>query len=349
MSSIFYELAVKDFINKDDAYLIVNHDQQYKVYLEIAKKLGIDLDHVTKPTHFINTHKQKKAGVVLIDEAHLLLTQGKQSYTGKNQLYDILNEANVVVAVLDLHQILTTEQFWEKDELSKLMNNVKSKHDFIRLKNQMRINAAPQTVEWIRNFIDEGQIGEIPKHDSRNYEIKIFNDPKEMYEAIREKNNDQEKGISRVVATYDWDYKKTSKKDGKFWNVKINDFDMPWNLQLPLPLDLGINKKNVSWAEQPQTINEVGSTYTVQGFDLNYVGVIIGPSVKFRNGNLIFDPSESSNEKAIRNRTLKNGKKRKFGETFLRNELNVLLTRGVNGLYIYAVDSELRKQLNIRR
>lgn len=34
-----------------------------------------------------------------------------------------------------------------------------------------------------------------------------------------------------------------------------------------------------------------------------------------------------------------------FGEELLRNELNVLLTRGVNGLYIYAVDDELRNAL----
>ncbi len=29
----------------------------------------------------------------------------------------------------------------------------------------------------------------------------------------------------------------------------------------------------------------------------------------------------------------------------LKNELNVLLTRGVNGLYIYAVDEQLREAL----
>ena len=41
--------------------------------------------------------------------------------------------------------------------------------------------------------------------------------------------------------------------------------------------------KGLAWAEQPQTINEVGSTFTIQGFDLNYAGVILGPSVKYRN------------------------------------------------------------------
>lgn len=342
MSSIFFELQNEPEL-LDEVYLLVNHDQQYKVYLEIAKKLGIKKELVSKPTHFINTHTKKKAKIVLIDEAHLLLTQGKQSYRGKNQLYDVLKEADLVVAVFDENQILTTEQLWEAEELYNLRKKAIQKNNFIRLKNQLRINADATTVKWIRNLIDDGNISKIPKNDSCQYEIKIFDNPIQMYRSIQFKNNSQEKGISRLVATYDWEYKLNSQKDQEPWMVKIGDFEMPWNLQLRT--STGVQYKDVSWAEQPQTIHEVGSTYTVQGFDLNYVGVIIGPSVKYRKGHIIYDPAASKNLKATRNRTLKNGEKQKFGETFLKNELNVLLTRGVNGLYIYAVDDQLQKAL----
>ena len=99
------------------------------------------------------------------------------------------------------------------------------------------------------------------------------------------------------------------------------------------------------WSEQKQTINEVGSTFTIQGFDLNYVGVIIGPSVKFRDNKIVFCPECSSNDKAVRNRTLMDGTHEKFGEMLLRNELRILMTRGINGLYIYAYDDELREHL----
>ena len=37
--------------------------------------------------------------------------------------------------------------------------------------------------------------------------------------------------------------------------------------------------------------------------------------------------------------------RRDNSEKFIRNEINVLLTRGVNGLYIYAVDEALRNAL----
>ncbi|MEJ7445791.1 DNA/RNA helicase domain-containing protein, partial [Staphylococcus hominis] len=78
--------------------------------------------------------------------------------------------------------------------------------------------------------------------------------------------------------------------------------------------------------------------FTIQGFDLNYAGVIIGPSVKFRNGKIIYDKSESKNIQVTQNRKLSDDTMKNFGEELLRNELHVLLTRGVNGLYIYAVD-----------
>ena len=120
---------------------------------------------------------------------------------------------------------------------------------------------------------------------------------------------------------------------------------MPWNLQLKKENRKSINYNSLAWAEQPQTIGEVGSTFTIQGFDLNYVGVIIGPSVVFRDGKIQYVPENSKNEKAVRNRTLSDGRKQKFGERLLKNELNVLLTRGVKGLYIYAVDPALQEEL----
>ena len=103
--------------------------------------------------------------------------------------------------------------------------------------------------------------------------------------------------------------------------------------------------KNLAWAEQQHTINEIGSTFSIQGFDLSYVGVIIGPSVKYINGKIEFYPSESKNDKATRCRTLKDGSQASFGNIFIRNELKVLLTRGVKGLYIYACDPALRQAL----
>lgn len=355
LSNLFYELTQMSADNSDNSILkgktqtlLVNHDQQLKVYTQIADKLGIRSQHnleiVEKPTKFINDHLGKsKVDVVLVDEAHLLWTQGKQSYRGKNQLDDLLKCARVVVAVFDPHQILSREQYWGVDKLNQMTLDAMSDGNCVELHNQLRIAGNSKTVDWIRTLTDDQEIKNIPT-DS-NYDLEVFKTPQELYERLKQKSLNEDAGISRLLATFDWKYIDKKKPDNsKYWNVTVGDFSMPWNLQLPQTKTEKHRNKGLAWAEQKQTIGEVGSTFTIQGFDLNYAGVIIGPSVKYRNGKIIFDKKCSENTKAKQRRTYE-GKKVDASDMLLKNELNVLLTRGVHGLYLYAVDDQLQQKL----
>ena len=348
MSTLLYELGKYnlDLDENLDIHLLVNHNEHVSIYSQIASKLGIANKKnkiVQKPTSFINNNSSdEKVDVVIVDEAHLLLTQGKQSYQGKNHLDDLLARAKVVVIVFDIKQVLTTEQIWEVDKLNEYFDKAKSNSNHVTLRNQMRINSDISTVNWIRNLVDYQVINSIPK-DKLGYDIKIFDTPDELEKAIKIKAAHTDSGISRMLATFDWKYGTKPPNNEDFWRVKIGNWSMPWNYQLK------VNRNQVSlpWVEQDQTIDEIGSTFTIQGLDLNFAGVIIGPSVKYRDGKIIFDKSESANKKATQRRTLKDGSKQYFSEMLLKNELNVLLTRGVNGLYIYAVDDQLREALKI--
>ncbi|WP_407818082.1 DNA/RNA helicase domain-containing protein, partial [Staphylococcus aureus] len=80
-----------------------------------------------------------------VDEAHLLWTQGKQSYRGQNQLKDLIARAKVVIAVFDRNQILSTEQVIESDQLEQLVSETKANNNHIHLNNQMRINSNEDT------------------------------------------------------------------------------------------------------------------------------------------------------------------------------------------------------------
>lgn len=353
LSSLFYLLSTLETDVSMRNYLLVNHDQQLKVYQEIAVKLGLTKKGdgaVSKPTHFINTHSPNDpVDVILVDEAHLLWTQGKMSYRGENQLVDLLKRARVVIVIFDKHQTLTTEEYWEDSEIDELRESAKRQDNLIQLRNQMRMDADPETVDWVKSMVYDRKLSNIPK-DSRGYDLKIMTSPENLENEIRKHVSDKEikeNGLSRMLATYDWKYIQQKHPDNgdEYWNVEIGDWKKAWNLQLKQSKEEKRNNKSLSWAEQPQTINEVGSTYTIQGFDLNYSGVIIGPSVKYRNGRIIYDPEASFNSKATQNRTLKDHSKIKVADELLANELNVLLTRGVRGLYIYAVDEELQSKL----
>lgn len=368
ISSLFYELFQGDNaidspfeFQSLDAYLLVNHDEQLTVFEQIAKKLNIlnrdiedrdGMPRVVKPTRFINNiSPNKPVDVLLIDEAHLLWTQGKQSYRGKNQLKDLIDRARVVVAVFDEKQIMAANQYWDETDRQWLEDNTTKQ---IVLRDQMRIDSSPTTYSWLRTLIDRGVIGELDLNqdhaDDRGYQVRIFEHPMEMQEAIKEKASTTERGLSRMLATYDWDFS-SSKKPANgidiYWSVNIGDFSMPWNRETDADQDRATKRrtKDMAWAEKEHSLHEVGSTFTIQGFDLNYAGVILGPSVKYRDGKIIHDPTESKNFGATNKRTMSDGTKRSIGEHLLANELNVLLTRGVNGLYIYATDEALREKL----
>ena len=355
-SSTFYELFAKaEEENKQpiSCYMMVNHDEQITVYAQIAQKLGLTERYgeiVCKPTSFINHHsKENPVDVAFIDEAHLLLTQGKQSYQGENQLQDIVDRARVTVVMFDENQILTTEQYWEAQILNRFKDKAKITNNYFELKDQLRIKASKNVIEWIDGFTKELNISALPA-DLGGYEIRIFDEPEKLESALKQKASNEKHRLSRMIATYDWDYNNKvalASRLSKYWEVKIGQWHKPWNRELEQELSKKEKRaiKSMSWAEQPHTIDEVGSTFTIQGFDLNYAGVILGPSVKYRNGKVIFDPSAKNYKKMIQNRTLSDGTKKQFGETLIQHEVRVLMTRGVEGLYIYAYDQELREAL----
>lgn len=354
-SSTFYELYCQAEENNKElkCHLLVNHDEQITVYKQIAEKLGVTGKYgkvVSKPTTFINNHTEDEpVDVAFIDEAHLLLTQGKQSYRGENQLKDIISRSRVTVAMFDENQILTTEQLWEPQILEQYRNQAKLADNHIVLDKQLRMQVNPETMDWIDSFTKRGQLKKIPD-DLGGYSIKIFDEPESLDMEIQKRANESDSVLSRIIATYDWEYsssRKPEKRLRRYWEVLIGNWRKPWNRELEAELSKEEKSsiRGLAWAEQPQTINEVGSTFTIQGFDLNYAGVILGPSVKYRDGKIVFDPSASRNNKAIRNRTLSDGTQQKFGEMLIQHEVRVLMTRGVNGMYIYACDPELQAAL----
>lgn len=354
MSNIFYDLAQSRELKPNNSLptvsLMVPHPQQLKVYEEIYHKLhfGSKAEVIKVPT-FINRHRpDHPVDIAFIDEAHLLLTQHSQAFYGHgtNELLEVAKRAKVVLAIYDPKQVLQSTQQIEADD-RKEINRITVKKIFLH--NQLRIDASPAMIHWLRKVIDEQIIDPAPEDD--RYELKVFDSPAEMEKAIdRKAKSDERNGISRMIATFDWDYSSSKKKDKSLWEVREGTWHMPWNLQLKPDKKerheiRGIKYSDLSWAEQPHTINEVGSTYTVQGSDLNYAGLEIGPSVKYRAGRIVFDPAASKDKKAIQKRTMHDKTAKSFAEQDLKNAFNVLMTRGVHGLYLHAVDPELQAAL----
>jgi DUF2075 family protein len=230
--------------------------------------------------------------------------------------------------VYDEDQVLKLKSLWQEMTLENLIS--KSAHtECYELSNQFRMQANDQVIEWINQFRQK-QLLPLPADEK--YEFKIFKSLKEMHEAIKKKN--ELYGLSRVVSTFDY----LHKKDGGIYYIKEDNgsYQIPWN----------ITDSKYTWAEKESTVNEVGSIYTIQGFDLNYVGVILGPSITYdeqKDQLVVYIEAYKDIGAFTGIEGIENVEAAK--ERIILNSVNILMKRGIKGLYLYASDEALRNRL----
>ena len=315
---------------KTENYLLVNHSEMLKTYKKIAGNVkALSKKNFEKPTSFINKRKKlgKRADIVLVDEAHLLLTKpdNYNNFTEDNHLEEIIRHSKIAIVVFDDKQVLKMKSYWDEEKLKQITKDC-NKDSYV-LKNQFRMRASDNLVNWIDRFVEKKLL---PMPIEEKYDFRIFNSATEMYKVIQQM--DRKHGLSRIVSTFDY----VHKKDGDTYYVEEEGFKLPWNN------DYG----NHTWAEEAETIREVGSIYTIQGFDLNYVGVILGPSIGYdkQTDMLKIFPGNYKDTEAFRGRNEYENSEI-IMEKIILNSLNVLMKRGIHGLYIYAHDTDLRIRL----
>lgn len=190
----------------------------------------------------------------------------------------------------------------------------------------MRIGAGDQYIKFIDDIFN---LKNPASTVFNNYELKIFEDIDEMIRAIKKMERFHK--LCRIVSGYAWPW--NTKPGGRSelnYDIEIYGTRLVWN------------STSRDWVNSKNAINEVGCIHTIQGYDLNYVGVIIGPEYDYdpvkntfivdrnkyfdtngRNG--ITDPVEL--------------------ELYIKNIYKTLLTRGMLGTYVYIVNHNLRKYI----
>lgn len=336
LSSIFNTIQARtkdtnSTLHQTKNYLVVNHEEMLKTYKGIAKQVKhLKAGDFTKPTPLLNKLKDEKVDIVFVDEAHLLLTKSDayNNFRQDNHLEELLKKAKIVIAIFDQHQVLKLKSHWNSLKLDDYKKRARTVETY-KLTNQFRMQADEDMMNWVNAF-KEKRINPLPT--SKRYDLRIFETLEEMHRTIIEQ--DRRYGLSRVVSTFDF----LHKKDGDTYYVyeSNGDYKMPWNT----------TGGKTTWAEKAETIAEAGSIYTIQGFDLNYVGVVLGPSVSYDEEQecLMIDPNLYKDTGAYAGiEGVENVDSAK--EQIVLNSINILMKRGVKGLYLYASDESLRRKL----
>ncbi|SDN97977.1 DUF2075 domain-containing protein [Alkalicoccus daliensis] len=319
-----------------DNYLLVNHGEMLKTYKSMAGSLpNLKKKNFVKPTSFVNQlDKQgRMADITLVDEAHLLLSKPDtyNNFHYDNHLDEIIKRSRITIVIFDRRQVLKLKSYWNERLMQEITSHYQA--DTMHLTNQMRMNIDEEARSWLEAFLTK-QLRPLPERKPKDFELKVFDSPAQFRKTIEEKN--EQYGLSRIVSTFDY----LHKKDKNTYYVDEDGLHMPWNQ----------TQDNLTWAEQSGTIKEVGSIYTVQGFDLNYVGVVLGPSIKYdeENDQLFIDPAAYQDRGAFASRSdLSKEENERIKEQIILNSLNVLMKRGIHGLYLYPTDPELRRRLLI--
>lgn len=269
--------------------------------------------------------------LIIVDEAHRLQRRknimGMGAYDKVNKKLGLDKEATN----LDWIMQCSKNQIFFYDENQSIKPADVRKEDFKKLNakhhtlsTQMRVEAGEEYIEFIEALFD---LRMSQKISFGTYDFKIYDNVEEMVSDIKQK--DKKHGLSRVVAGYAWPWH--TRNGIQDYDIEIGNYKGVWN------------SAATDWVNSPNAVNEVGCIHTVQGYDLNYVGVIIGPEFGYDTENKKFFVDK---EKYLD----RNGRAGVHDltelEQYVKNIYKTILTRGIKGTFVYVCDEGLRSYLN---
>lgn len=199
------------------------------------------------------------------------------------------------------------------------------------LETQLRVKGGNEYIEFVhRLFSNQPRTYKVQK----GYEVKVFNDCYEMFEEIKKKNAEYN-GLCRMLAglSFYWRKKARDKKSTQYkqdFDFEIDGHHYCWNEDF----------NACDFITNDEYIDRIGCIYTSQGYDLNFAGVILGKDIsynpekkqiEYHTDEFIDTYSKSADIK----KTISN----------IIHAYLILLTRGMYGTYIYAVDKNLREYI----
>lgn len=273
--------------------------------------------------------------VLLVDEAHRLNEKsGLYGNLGENQIKELIHASKLCIFFVDEDQRVTFKDIGSKAEIRKWALALGAEVVEQELRSQFRCNGSDGYIAWLNHHLQIKPTANL-NMDGLDFDFKIFDSPTALHNAIRQKNEANNK--ARVVAGYCWDWK--SKKNPQAFDIEFleHDYKAKWNL----------DDDGSTWIIKPNSVEQVGCIHTCQGLELDYVGVIVGPDFVVRNGEVLTDAFKRSNmDQSIKG--FKGGlkadreKNLAMADAVIKNTYKTLMTRGMKGCYVYFTDEETR-------
>ena len=279
--------------------------------------------------------------LVLTDEAHRLCPKDTLFHSKIGQIQATIHVAKYAVFFIDEGQHVQADDDGSIEEIRKWANYEGAEVlPDLKLTTQFRCGGSTGYLDWLSSVLQKEKT--IPFNydlSYRDYDIRVLDDPQDILDLIREKNVSKE-NQARMVAGYCWNWNSKSDPYGNTYDIILGKkgFHMKWN-----PPDV-----KFQWGYEPKYAEYMGVVHTCQGLEFEYVGVILGPDIIYRNGKIICirDAHPKSDTKTFSGIDtkfpLKHDKTAEI-DRLIKNAYSVLMSRGKRGCFIYCCDPLLQE------
>jgi DUF2075 family protein len=295
-----------------------------------------DIKHLFRSPFGLNQCGENAYDCLIVDEAHRLVKQMYRDQGGENQVKECIHAALLSIFLIDEDQAVTTKDIGSIEEIRKWCEVEGSRLIMNRdtqLVSQFRCNGSDAYIQFIDNLLQRTEETVFVDTSELNYDFRVFDDPTEMRDALREINQVANK--ARMVAGYCYD-----------WNVKYGRGDVDIELPGGFQAKWNLAEDNI-WAINPRSFEEVGCIHTAQGLEFDYVGVLIGKDLYYdpATGRVKTDKSAiSHDDRSSGIRSSSDAEARRL----ILNTYKTLLTRGQKGCFVYCEDENLREYIKSR-
>lgn len=288
-----------------------------------------NIDNLFKTSGSYTSVSKETFDCLIVDESHCLTEKsGLFNNYGENQIKEIIESSKHAIFFIDEKQKVHLNDIGTIKEIEKWSNILDRKLCKYSLESQFRCNGSNDYLSFVDYLLDYNNNfnGSIDR-----YEFKVCDSPEELRNLITLKN---QKFKSRILAGYCWNWDKKEIDNSSFYDIKIDNFGISWNLG---------SKQTYAIDD---SINEAGCIHSVQGLEFDYVGVIIGPDIFYKDNKVMTDfhkhASTDPSFKGIK-KLEKEDKNyaNKVADILIKNAYRVLMTRGIKGCYIFCVDKQL--------
>ncbi|MER7134381.1 DNA/RNA helicase domain-containing protein [Streptosporangium saharense] len=219
------------------------------------------------------------------------------------------------------------------------------RHHHVSLEGQWRCGGSIAYDLWVRRLLGlgsedgewDGDASPEPWVGDENFEVVVARSPADMESILSAKLAGG--WTARMTAGFCWPWSKPNPDKSLPPDVRIGDWERPWNANSTSKV--GDAPPSQIWATSPGGFGQIGCVYTAQGLEFDWAGVIIGPDLLARGGRLVTE-REGSKDRDLTRSTVT---PEQF-DRLIRNTYKVLLTRGLAGVVLYAVDPETQEFLS---